>query len=130
MERKVRLQTQTSPLPGCSQEEYESIIVCVLCRKPILYALTAAADLDNLTVFIMRMNKSKILEEKSSFWFFKASQQQPQTLQSFLPCAPCTKPHFCALFAVTENAVVYRKLSGCRWIWNCQLRLVSSGWEP
>lgn len=55
--------TQTSLLARCSQEECESIIVCVLCRKPILYALSAAADLDDLTVFIMMMNKSKVLEE-------------------------------------------------------------------
>lgn len=118
------------PLACCSQEECESIIVRVLCRKPILYALTAAADLDDLTVFITMMNKIKVLEEKCSFWFFKASQQQPQTLQSFLPYAPCSEPHICASFAVTENALVSRKLSGCRWVRNCQLRWVSSGWEP
>ena len=32
-------------------------------RKPILYAFPAVADLKDLTVFVMMMNKSKVFED-------------------------------------------------------------------
>lgn len=56
------------PVALCSQECYSIIIICFFfLREPILYALSAAVGLKDLTVFIMMMNKSKVFEEKSSF---------------------------------------------------------------
>ena len=45
------------------------LCVCVFLRKPILYAFSADADLQDLTVFIMMMNKSKVFEEKKKVHF-------------------------------------------------------------
>ena len=59
--------------------EYVCVCVCVCVRararthafrrKPVLYAFPAVADLKDLTVFVMMMNKSKVFEEKKKSSF-------------------------------------------------------------
>lgn len=97
MEVKVGLQTQIPLFPIAHKKNVSALLrVCVcLTENFILYAFTAAADLKDLTAFIMMMNKSKVFEEKGSLWFFKTSKSAAaaETFQFFLPCAPSSELH-------------------------------------
>lgn len=68
MEVKVGLQTQIPLFPIAHKKNVSVLLrVCVcLTENFILYAFTAAADLKDLTAFIMMVNKSKVFEEKGS----------------------------------------------------------------
>lgn len=69
VEVKAGLQTQALLWPFAHKSVRASLLYIYIffLREPILYAFSAAADLKDLTVFIMMMNKSKVFEEKSSF---------------------------------------------------------------
>lgn len=68
MEGNVGFQTQTSLLPVAHKKSVKTLLCVCFAESPFCMALTVAADLEDLTAFIMMMmNKSKAFEEKSSF---------------------------------------------------------------
>lgn len=80
------------------------VCVCVCAhafpRKPILYAFPAVADLKDLTVFVMMMNKSKVFEEKKKvhFDFSRQVSSHPRDIPILLaPCSLLRASHSCAV---------------------------------
>ena len=68
-------------------------------RKPVLYAFPAVADLKDLTVFVMMMNKSKVFEEKKvHFDFSRQISSHPRDIPILLaPCSLLRASHSCAV---------------------------------
>lgn len=93
--------------------------------KPILKAVTAAADLEDLTSFLTMMSKGIIMRRKKFILMCQGeSAAAPETPLPFLPPPPAPRsgPHI--------GAGGSRKLRGRRWPWAGQPGTVSSGWEP